>query len=81
MLASYAFSEDRKSKIQHFAVRFPIAALLGKLATSKVIKQSTQQIPLLTYYLGCPNEQCTGTCNACALRTMVIMTGIIRMTV
>lgn len=78
MAASYAFTQDRRAKIQHFALRFPAASLLAKVLTSKAIKQSTQQIPVLNWFLGCPNEQCTGTCNSCALRSMVLFTAIIR---
>lgn len=81
MIVSYAFSEDRKAKIQHFAQRFPVALLLAKIATSKAIKQSAQQIPVLKYYLGCPNKECTGTCNSCALKSIMLLTAIIRVIV
>ncbi|MGE0009890.1 MAG: hypothetical protein AB7F19_05055 [Candidatus Babeliales bacterium] len=78
LAASYTFSTDRRNKIQYFALRFPIAAMLSKLITCKSVKQSTQSIPILSWYLGCPNEQCNGQCNSCTLRNMIIFTGLIR---
>ncbi len=81
MAVSFAFSEDRKAKIQHFAQRFPVALLLAKMVTSKAIKQSTQHVPILKYYFGCPNKECIGTCNSCALRSIMLLTGILRVIV
>jgi hypothetical protein len=81
MATSYLLAPDRKAKVQHFATRFPLAVVVGKLLTSKFVKQYAQQLPLLHYYLGCTNAACTGSCNSCTLKSMILITGIIRMTV
>ena len=79
MAASYAFGPRRRAKIQHFATRYPLAALLGKLATCKALKQSTQNIPVLNWYLGCQNSECSGSCNYCTLKSMFIFVGIMKL--
>lgn len=76
---SYLLPTQKRQSVQRFATRYPAGILLTKLLTSKLIKQSTATMPLIGWYLGCPNTECTGSCNACTLKTMFLFGGIMRL--